>query len=582
MEMPLQDYTPISHGGDLPEHRIWYVRCTSQGVLWDRPGRIDRLFEGSGNHDAPVSAETLAHVDQAKVNMQRLEQEKQERRALKEKGKARIARKRAARAACLNQATAVATDVDASSDRFQWKPSSSYKYLSLSDSWTGSCVSTLPSTNAIGQAAENLTVVTWNVLFDVYDTGEREVEVFARWRRLIDELSDTTADVIALQEVTPKFLLLLTKQTWIQEHYTTTAACPLDSDTVAPSGNLLLWRSDVFDHVSTHVCVDGGRKRAVISVLQQSNKGLDAAPSFFLVANVHLPSNKGDENRSVARRRELCAVLGQLQRLKQQVTNAALLVLGDFNDGEADLISSDFLVDGWPMVSDSAGYTFDPSTNRLAARTRQLTGSTAAQAKRLDRVYIDRGYKLLRGALLGVRAEPPSDHYGLSITFKEHRTECSIPEKELGCSLWAQHAVTTHDTLLGLVLGKDLPRCLQFDNNASSSLPIPHITLLHGFVELCGNMDLIRQVLLEAIGSTCLATGGQSDLVFSSNSISVFDHSLSATLVCCPDTQCSEGRWLKELYQVLRATFPQCHEQESRFAEGWTPHGKLNARWLAL
>jgi uncharacterized protein (UPF0248 family) len=119
LETPLQDYTPLAQGGDLPEHRIWYVR-SGDTVLWDKMGRLDRIF-GSGNGaEARLSHECQLHLEEAKVNMARLEKEKMERRAQKQAERARRAQKRGLQAN-QNFSSGGGVNPSTSSHRFRWQ-----------------------------------------------------------------------------------------------------------------------------------------------------------------------------------------------------------------------------------------------------------------------------------------------------------------------------------------------------------------------------------------------------------------------------------------------------------------------------
>ena len=64
-------------------------------------------------------------------------------------------------------------------------------------------------------------------------------------------------------------------------------------------------------------------------------------------------------------------------------------------------------------------------------------------------------------------------------------------------------------------------------------------------------------------------------LRFTESSLSVFEHRSSATLIARPDIEHPTMQWLMQLYKALTRTFQQCHEQESRFDEGWCPHVSL-------
>ena len=93
MEKAVKDYVSASSGGDIPEHRIIYFRraetdnysssshnnisssiiISEQQILWDRVGRVDRIFGSGDGPDAPVAPETVAAVKAAIQNMDRIE-----------------------------------------------------------------------------------------------------------------------------------------------------------------------------------------------------------------------------------------------------------------------------------------------------------------------------------------------------------------------------------------------------------------------------------------------------------------------------------------------------------------------------
>lgn len=82
MEKSVQDFVSADHGGDLPEHRILYFRLAdnnelttrnNEQILWDRAGRVDRIFGSGQGRDAPIATETVTAVEQAVQNMLRIE-----------------------------------------------------------------------------------------------------------------------------------------------------------------------------------------------------------------------------------------------------------------------------------------------------------------------------------------------------------------------------------------------------------------------------------------------------------------------------------------------------------------------------
>jgi hypothetical protein len=79
LEKAVNDYISAKTDGDIPEHRILYLRCAAddqpleEQILWDRAGRVDRIFQSGNGPDAKVAPETLEAVREAKVNMIRVE-----------------------------------------------------------------------------------------------------------------------------------------------------------------------------------------------------------------------------------------------------------------------------------------------------------------------------------------------------------------------------------------------------------------------------------------------------------------------------------------------------------------------------
>ena len=102
------------------------------------------------------------------------------------------------------------------------------------------------------QQEKLIVVVTWNVLFDLYDDGlEADSEQqkkqtdddntvdhhlsAPRWKLLCFLLELTGADLIALQEVTPAFVRILCDCEWVRADYASSCS-PLQAQSVDPSG----------------------------------------------------------------------------------------------------------------------------------------------------------------------------------------------------------------------------------------------------------------------------------------------------------------------------------------------------------
>jgi endonuclease/exonuclease/phosphatase family metal-dependent hydrolase len=192
-------------------------------------------------------------------------------------------------------------------------------------------------------------------------------------------LSQEDADIISLQEVTPRFLQQLQSQRWVQDLYSLSAA-DVETTSLEPYGNLMLWKSASFHACGVYLCRDLNRNRALVVSLEAA---YDEKATIFNVANVHLPADQRDaatgetKDRTLARQRELGAVIAKLQVLEQlvQKTISLPIILGDFNSGDndPDLFQNDFFADAWVHSSsvEEDGFTFDWKRNQRAEKTRK-------------------------------------------------------------------------------------------------------------------------------------------------------------------------------------------------------------------
>ena len=136
------------------------------------------------------------------------------------------------------------------------------------------------------------------------------------------------------------------------------------------------------------------------------------------------------------------------------------------------------------------------------------------------------------------------------------------------------NAPSSTDCLLALSLDQDHLNGTRL-YNPESSLPVPHITLLHGFVTLhSAESRFLASQAVEEVVRSVLGDGGCYRIHFDRDSLTLFEHRESATVVAVPSLSCPENDWILQLYQALRQVFRTCNEQEARFASGWTPHGK--------
>ncbi|MCX5397536.1 poly(A) polymerase [Streptomyces sp. NBC_00102] len=242
-----------------------------------------------------------------------------------------------------------------------------------------------------------LTVLTWNTLWDRYDS--ERIDTARRRPLLLDALRAADADVIALQEVEPPLLDLLAGSAWVREEYAFGGA--LDRREVADCGLLLLSRLPVRE-AGWHPL---GRHKAVAAVV------VETADGPVTVAVTHLSSDHSPEG-AARRDRELADLATGLAELPGE-----LLVVGDFNDGGPNPQSRLGLPDAWTAVHGPHDHTptFDPSVNPLAA-----VGSLTGRVSRLDRVlYRAQRLRPVTARLVGAAPDPTglyaSDHFGVRV-----------------------------------------------------------------------------------------------------------------------------------------------------------------------
>ncbi|MFJ2272980.1 RNA repair domain-containing protein [Streptomyces sp. NPDC087866] len=242
-----------------------------------------------------------------------------------------------------------------------------------------------------------LTVLTWNTLWDRYDSDR--IDTARRRPLLADALRAADADVIALQEVEPALLALLLGCDWVREGYTL-ATDPAGHD-VPDHGLLLLSRLPVSE-AAVHTL---GPHKAVAAVV------VETADGPVTVAVTHLSSDHSPDG-SVRRDAELTDLATGLAAVAGE-----LVLVGDFNDGGDHPQTRLAMTDAWTEVRGPADDTptFDPSTNPLAA-----ISSLSGRVSRLDRVLLRTERLRARTATLTGDTPSPdglyvSDHYGVRV-----------------------------------------------------------------------------------------------------------------------------------------------------------------------
>ncbi|MGB1016096.1 MAG: poly(A) polymerase, partial [Nannocystaceae bacterium] len=393
-----------------------------------------------------------------------------------------------------------------------------------------------------------LTVLTYNLLFDLYEPEKLATEV--RVPALLAHIREANADLLILVEVTASLLTHVLADAFIRANYWV-SELP-DGSTIAPYGQVILARAPM----QVHEYLIRGHKRLIAAEVSLGGLSL-------LAVAVHLTSNRAEHAQAIraGEFETLCTWLEDLPN------HAATLVAGDFNV-DADELDEAFesagFVDLWPAVyPQDPGYTFDPNLNTLAAYS-----SRTQRPRRLDRCLLrDPGGHLtpIDVARIGTQPLPetvpgaihplyPSDHYGLwgllqvqeqaqapalaTVPPTHHCAVVLLPPESMWPSIQAVR--TAHD--------RHHPRWM------------PHITLLYPFVPREHLVQAARQLaeLVEEVKpfEVTLAEAKQ------------FVHTRSRTAYLAPTS--APKKALCDLQAHLLSEFPLCNPSPDNGP--FTPH----------
>ena len=383
--------------------------------------------------------------------------------------------------------------------------------------------------------SQTLRVATYNVLFDVFE-AER-IYTDARIPAILEVLSSLDADVIVLEEVTPRLVAALRAAAWVQTSY----AMSGDEEAVSPHGQLVLSRLPVISFAKH----DFGRDKSLVVA------ELEVAGEPLALAAVHLSSSRAEQARQ--KRASELAVAREFLSFSHDVTGAAdALICGDFNlDDEAEvrpLIAEGF-ADAWPSVRTEVGFTFDPRANPLAHMM-----SRSKRQQRIDRLFFRSP-----GARLGVREarlfgrEPfeenryPSDHWGLICDFAVQPREA------------VTDAPVHHSALIVRPPDSDAIDEIRDAWDPHAERWMPHINLLYGFVP-DHHFDAAVRALEQALA-------GFAPFEVTLETFSHFDHRRSCTVWLDP-----AGERLADLQALVHSVFPQCREQNLKSGSGFRAH----------
>ena len=495
LEKPLAQWDDNS---DIPWHRVRYIRC-GKTIVWDRENRIDLISTNNLPEIAWKSEVSGSNRDDITALVAN------------------------------NQAQFQSRDIY-KFDRDGWKI------------FTGGLKSI--------DLDSILTIVSYNILSNLHDA--EKIQTDKRLPVILDELSRTNADIIALQEVTPESLTFILATDWIKDYFISETH---DGNNVKPYGNLLMsrWAFSLTDHQFS------GHKRVLVGSWTINDRSIH-------LANVHLTSDRG-ENAFQKRTHQLATVIGYLQ---QKAGDS--FIVGDFNtrgDEQDEIINYGNFIDLWnKLYPDKSGYTFDPPTNPLA-----MLMSLEGKPGRLDRILwcpeIDSYYQPQIVDLFGCKSFVsneielyPSDHFGVCGVFK---ISSASPTPTSTDRIDLTAIAPVYESILAIIPPEELFPPIQAIRQQYDSgfvRIVPHITLLYGFLPdryFEEVVDIIAPILAKIPPFTVTLADFQ-----------LFTHHKSSTAYLRPVIK-PEGA-LHELQDALYRLFPQCYEQSTKTIDGFNPH----------
>lgn len=212
-------------------------------------------------------------------------------------------------------------------------------------------------------ARPGLRIVTFNIWFGDYHWAERATA-------LCTLLKSLDADVIALQELTPRVLKVLLDQPWAGSYEFSARS----SEPVTPYGTLLMARGPILSFTRKALFSHQGRCLDLVRFVDGTS-----------VATVHLESRSTAE---LVRCQQLDEIFGRDDQGRALSEHHPQVLVGDFNcvpgSVEEASIPAGF-IDAWPSHRDrAAGHTVDTDVNTLAWMQKNRS-----KRQRIDRIFID-------------------------------------------------------------------------------------------------------------------------------------------------------------------------------------------------
>lgn len=246
-------------------------------------------------------------------------------------------------------------------------------------------------------SGDSLSVATWNVWFGEYGFEERAGALLA-------ELERRCLDIVALQEVTPRLLKIITACDWVREFYTLSEVEPA-------------WMGDYGCLFLSRRAPSSVRRFKLPGVMKRYALLADFATSHgpLTVVTVHLES-MGFQHQ--VRGEQLQEIFWEME------TATPVIFMGDFNFCSSNRPENDRLdrryLDLWPVLHpELPGYTEDTTINSM-----RLAQKGKEKHVRYDRILLRddrRRWSPCTIELLGTQPIEPelfvSDHFGLLASF---------------------------------------------------------------------------------------------------------------------------------------------------------------------
>jgi len=237
-----------------------------------------------------------------------------------------------------------------------------------------------------------LSILTWNVWFDDRSGG-------SRYPLIMDEIYQQNADIVVLQEVTPKFIGLLEKHR-LNERYHVSF-----SSQTSRYQNVTLTKVQPEKHEVINLNSAMGRKALMVHL--KANNNCDV-----VVANLHLESPLDSSELRVEQIHQVVEALP---------LNHLAILAGDFNFGNKAKDENAALQSFYDAANTDEWVntpTYDVDLNLWAKQTKFWF----EESRRLDRVYLntpnvlEQKYTLVGRIGMG-KEQFLSDHFGVKVSF---------------------------------------------------------------------------------------------------------------------------------------------------------------------